>query len=196
MITMFRTSRVRLLASVLGLAVLVACHSPSSPSGDAPGTSSTGVQIVATWTSVADVDLHVLEPSGTEIYWGNPPVIGQPTATGGSLNVDANDECRQNLNINREVVSWPSNAPNGLYTVRLDLYENCNVPQTNYSVVITNGGNVLPAVTGTLTGIGDVGAAGAGQLVTTFMHTSSPLTTRNTLPNMRQFFASFLPLQP
>jgi len=187
MITVFRKSRVRLLASVLGLAVLFGCQSPSSPSGDSTGSTS-AVQIVATWDSAADVDLHVVEPSGTEIYWGN---MG-PTATGGSLNVDANDECRQNLGVNKEIVSWAVGAPNGVYTVRIDLYENCNAAPTNYSVAITNGGRALPALTGILTGIGDVGATGAGQLVTTFTHTSSSLTARHDPPNALRFFAIFL----
>lgn len=171
----FRKSLIRLPVAVLGLAALFGCKSPSSPSSDPPGSiSSSGVQIVATWDSAADVDLHVVEPSGTEIYWGN---MG-PTATGGTLNVDGNDECRQNVGVKQEIVAWASNAPNGLYTVRLDYYMNCNAAQANYSVVITNGRSVLPTRTGTLSGIGDVGASGAGQLITTFTHTSSSLTAR------------------
>jgi len=57
---------------------------------------------------------------------------------------------------------------------------------------VTNGGSVLPAIVGTLSGIGDVGAAGSGQLVTQFTHTSSSLTARNNQPNMFRLFASFL----
>jgi hypothetical protein len=176
----------RLFASVLGLTALVACHSPSSPSGGSSGASSSSVQVVATWDSAADVDLHVVEPSGTEIYWAQPG----PTATGGTLDQDANEECHNTLN--KETVRWASNAPNGIYTVRLDLYTNCNATQAKYSVVVTNGASTLPAVVGTLSGIGDVGAAGSGQLVTQFTHTSSSLTARNTVPGMFRLFASFL----
>jgi hypothetical protein len=176
----------RLIASVLGLAALVACHSPSAPSGDAPGsTSPSGVQIVATWDTAADVDLHVIEPSGTEIYWAQPG----PTPTGGTLDQDANEECHNTLN--KETVRWASNAPNGVYTIRLDLYMNCNATQAKYSVVVTNGGSVLPAIVGTLAGIGDVGAAGSGQLVTQFTHTSSSLTARNNFPRPPSAFRSF-----
>ena len=176
----------RLLASVLGLIALVACHSPSSPSGGSSGSSSSGVQIVATWDTAADVDLHVIEPSGTEIYWAQPG----PTATGGTLDQDANEECHNTLN--EETVRWVSNAPDGVYTVRLDLYMNCNATQAKYSVAITNGGSVLPPFVGTLTGVGDVGAGGSGQLVTQFTHTSSSLTARKNQPNMFRLFASFL----
>ena len=179
----------RLLASALGLTAVVACHSPSAPSVDAPGSiSSTPVQIVATWDTAADVDLHVVEPSGTEIYWAQPG----PTATGGTLDQDANEECHNT--INKETVHW-ADAPNGVYTVRLDLYTNCNATQAKYSVAITNGGIVLPPIVGTLTGIGDVGAAGSGQLVTQFTHTSSSLTARNNFSRPSgalRFFASFL----
>ena len=180
----------RLLASVLGLTALIACHSPSAPSGDASGsTSSSGVQIVATWDTAADVDLHVVEPSSTEIYWAQPG----PTATGGTLDEDANEECHNTLN--KETVRWASNAPTGIYTVRLDLYMNCNATQAKYSVTVTNGGTVLPPFVGTLTGIGDVGAAGSGQLVTQFTHASSSLTARNNLrtpPTTFRLFALFL----
>jgi hypothetical protein len=178
----------RILTSVFGLTALAACHSPSSPSGNPAGSaSSTGVQIVATWDTAADVDLHVVEPSGTEIYWAQPG----PTATGGTLDQDANEECHNTLN--KETIRWATDAPNGVYIVRLDLYMNCNAPQANYSVVITNGATVLPAIVGTLSGIGDVGAAGSGQLVAQFTHTSGSLTARNNFPRppgALRFFAS------
>jgi uncharacterized protein YfaP (DUF2135 family) len=123
------------------------------------------VKITANWDSAADVDLHVIEPSGTEIYWGN---MG-PTASGGTLNVDANAGC-VNTGISQEIVQWMNAAPSGTYTVRLDYYQNCGAAQTNYMVTINNGSTTLPVLTGTFTGVGDVGALGSGTTITTFNH--------------------------
>ena len=184
--TTFRKPWLRLFASALGASVLFGCKSPSAPTVDAPGSiSSTPVQIVATWDSIADVDLHVVEPSGTEIYWDNPG----PTTSGGMLDADANNDCRTATD--KETVKWAMNAPNGAYTVRLDYYTNCNtVALTNYSVAITNGGTTLAPITGSFTGIGDLGALGAGRLITTFTHTSQSLVARNEPSDLFRLVAS------
>jgi uncharacterized protein YfaP (DUF2135 family) len=143
-------------------------HSPSSPTGGSPSGSG-ALTITATWDVLADVDLHVVEPSGTEIYWANPG----PTASGGALDTDADQECKASPGGNKETVQWPSNPPNGTYTVRLDYYDSCRVAATNYTVTISDGKTTLPAITGTLTGPGDVGANGSGVLVKTFTHIGS-----------------------
>jgi uncharacterized protein YfaP (DUF2135 family) len=147
------------ILSAAGLALLVACSkSPSSPStqGTPDSPSASALSVTATWDTGADVDLHVLEPSGAEIYWANPG----PTTFTGVLDGDANQECKASSVGNKEVVHWTT-APNGTYTVRLDYYNSCNASVTNYTVAITDGKTTLPPVTGQFNGIGDVGNSAA-----------------------------------
>ena len=70
----------------------------------AVGTSG-DVQISVSWDAPSDVDLHVVEPSGEELYYGH-----STSATGGQLDVDSNPDCaidgRQIENIR-----WPGRAP-------------------------------------------------------------------------------------
>ena len=108
----------------------------------------------------------MIEPSGAEIYWGAPG----PTASGGALDIDANEECKPTSAGNKENVRWTGTPPNGTYIVRLDYYQNCGVAQTNYTVAISDSRTTLPAVTGSFTGPGDVGANGSGTLVKQFNH--------------------------
>ena len=85
--------------------------------GDSPtcavGELGSGdVQITLQWGSEADLDLHLFEPDGTEIWY---EATG-PTATGGSLDVDSNAQCEPGPAV--ENVFWPTgSAPEGDYTV-------------------------------------------------------------------------------
>ena len=155
------------------------CHAPSSPSD---GGASTGLTIAASWDTAADVDLHVIEPSGTEIYWDN----AGPTASGGALDVDANEECKPSSGGSRETVRWTGTPPNGTYIVRLDYYLNCGVAQTNYTLAISDSKTTLPTVAGTFTGAGDVGALGSGVTVKQFNHVNGVFSAlgRPALPSL------------
>ncbi|HEY8527712.1 MAG TPA: hypothetical protein VIL48_22290 [Acidimicrobiales bacterium] len=86
---------------------------------DAPGECielGTGdVQVTLRWTSEADLDLHVTEPDGTEIYFANRG----PTSTGGQLDVDSNVGCHREASV--ENVFWPTGrAPEGEYTIEVN----------------------------------------------------------------------------
>jgi hypothetical protein len=73
------------------------------------------VQVTLEWASDADLDLHVVEPDGTEIWYEEPG----PSSTGGALDVDSNVECVNDGGV--ENVYWPaSGAPTGTYTVRVE----------------------------------------------------------------------------
>ena len=77
-----------------------------------PDTGTGDVQVTLEWASDSDLDLHVTEPDGTEIYYLN---VG-PTSTGGQLDVDSNVNCENNGGV--ENVFWPvGDAPTGTYTV-------------------------------------------------------------------------------
>lgn len=46
------------------------------------------VQVTLSWNADSDVDLHVVDPSGEEIYWSN-----RRSASGGQLDLDSNAAC-------------------------------------------------------------------------------------------------------
>ena len=62
-------------------------YPPTYPPATVPppsGNSGTGdVRATLTWAGDCDLDLHVVDPSGTEIYFSNPS-----SSTGGVLDVD------------------------------------------------------------------------------------------------------------
>jgi len=126
-------------------------------------TVGTGdVQISVTWNSAADVDLHLVEPNGNEIYYGNPR-----SSTGGELDLDSNAGCGSD-GPRAENIRFPSGrAPTGTYIVRVDHWSSCNASSTNYVVRVTNGTSGQ-TFTGTFTGGGDFGGAGSGITITTF----------------------------
>jgi hypothetical protein len=162
----------------VGLAALSGCHSPSSPSGST-GSGSSSLSITATWDAAADIDLHVIEPSGVEISWLNPG----PTDSGGVLDGDAEQDCKPTGAGNKEVVHW-SSAPNGTYVVRLDYYDSCGAPAANYTVTIADNRTTLPPITGTFSGIGDHGNA-PGVTVKTFTHVGSSFSAFRLPDNLR-----------
>jgi Domain of unknown function (DUF6777) len=82
-----------------------------------PDTGTGDVQLTLTWGSNADLDLAVVEPDGTETYFGNTG----PSATGGQLDVDSNVGCEPDGGV--ENIFWPSGgAPTGTYTVKVTGY--------------------------------------------------------------------------
>jgi hypothetical protein len=111
------------------------------------------IQISASWTDSADVDLHVFDPSGEEIYFGH-----KTAASGGTLDLDANAACSPNESSPRvfysnENVVWSlGTAPNGTYQVVLDYWSDCGVAQTDWVVTIQRQGAQPQIFTGTFTG--------------------------------------------
>jgi hypothetical protein len=82
-----------------------------------PDTGTGDVQLTLTWGSNADLDLAVIEPDGTEIYFNNTG----PSATGGQLDVDSNVGCEPDGGV--ENIFWPSGGvPSGTYTVKVTGY--------------------------------------------------------------------------
>ena len=129
------------------------------------------IQVTLSWDSDSDVDLHVVAPGGDEIYYGR-----RESPTGGTLDLDSNAGCSID-SVRNENITWPvGRAPRGPYTVRVDYWSSCNVAQTNYSVLVNNGGSVQ-LVTGSFTGGGDRGGAGSGRTVATFERLTGPSVT-------------------
>jgi len=139
-------------------------HGPSTLEHvDLIEAGSGDLQINVTWDVESDVDLHVVEPSGEEVYWGNPA-----SASGGQLDVDSNAACTID-GIRSENVFWPSGAaPPGTYTVLVDLWSACTTPQSDFIVTVSRGGQ-SQTFSGSLSGPGSGGGAGAGQFVTSIV---------------------------
>jgi hypothetical protein len=126
------------------------------------------VQVSVSWSDSSDVDLHVVDPSGEEIYYGH-----KTSASGGNLDLDSNAACSRNSDNtfkSNENIVWPTGGgATGTYTVRLDYWSGCgmSVP-TDYVVTVATAGGTPQVFTGSFTGAGDHGGSGSGILITTF----------------------------
>jgi hypothetical protein len=121
------------------------------------------VQVSVAWNSAADVDLHVIDPAGEEIFWG-----ARASLSGGELDLDSNAACTSDQPRNENTV-WPRNgAPAGAFTVRLDYWDDCDAVQTDYVVTIWVRGQEAQVFSGTFTGAGDQGGEGSGIDIATF----------------------------
>lgn len=103
------------------------------------------VQVSVAWDAPTDVDLHVTDPSGEEIYFAH-----KTSASGGTLDLDSNPACSID-NINNENVVWPTgSAPSGSYTVELVYWSACSQPMSNYTVTVVVAGQAPQVFSGTL----------------------------------------------
>lgn len=98
------------------------------------------------WDNAADLDLHVTDPAGEEIWYSSPA-----STSGGTLDVDANGDCSDDPPV--ENVFWPTGgAPNGTYRVTVVYYGACDTSTpANYQVTILVDGQVVETRSGTLT---------------------------------------------
>ncbi|MGH7537888.1 MAG: YfaP family protein [Gemmatimonadales bacterium] len=123
------------------------------------------VQVSVSWNVNSDVDLHLVEPGGEEIYYAN-----STSAAGGVLDLDSNAGCSID-GVRNENITYPSTTPpTGQYIVRVDYWDACGVAQTNYVVTVRIQGQTPLTFTGNFTGLGDQGGAGSGVLVTNFTY--------------------------
>ena len=95
------------------------------------------VQVSVSWDTPVDVDLHVIEPSGEEIYYGH-----RTSATNGQLDLDSNPACSID-GVNNENISWlAGQSPPGCYMVLVDYWSACGSLPVAYTVTIKNCGEV------------------------------------------------------
>jgi hypothetical protein len=121
------------------------------------------VQVSISWNSAADVDLHVIEPGGEEVYYAN-----DVSGTGGQLDLDSNAGCGTDGPRNENITWATGTAPAGQYIVRVDHWSNCGATQTDWVVTVQVKGAQPQVFTGSFTGDGDAGGAGSGVEVTQF----------------------------
>lgn len=129
-----------------------------------PTVGTGDVQVTLSWAAPSpgiDLDLHIIEPSGTEIYYHNL----LDSATGGQLDLD--NKCGPNyVDSKPENIFWPTGrAPAGQYKVRVHCFSDCGTGRTSepYTVRVINKGNVT-----TYTGTISVNSNNAYQEVTVF----------------------------
>lgn len=101
------------------------------------------------WTGASDVDLHVIDGLGQEVYWDNTS-----TSEGGQLDLDSNPGCQID-NVNQEIISWPAGgAPAGDYRVFVQYYDECGIPASSYNVTLAIKGRAAQTFSGTFNGAG------------------------------------------
>jgi hypothetical protein len=106
------------------------------------------VQVSVAWTGASDVDLHVYEPSGEEVYFGN-----LASETGGTLDLDSNPACNID-NKNNENIVWPTNgAPAGEYRVIVVYYDDCGVERSDWVVTVQVKGRQPETFAGSFVGV-------------------------------------------
>ncbi len=120
------------------------CLSNNGPEceGDGELVGSTGnPRFNLQFTADVDLDLYVVTPNGTTIYYGNS------TGQGGELDVD----CACGDSCGGENIFW-SNGPSGQYQYYVKYFGSCGTssPAASYTIKVLNGNNVSQTRTGTL----------------------------------------------
>lgn len=97
------------------------------------------VQVRLRWHSDADLDLHVIDPWGDEVYFGNSVVD-----SGGELDRDSNAGCGEALDAPVENVTWPrGEAPRGQYHAYVVVYDDCYTDDLSWDLQVSVGGRVV-----------------------------------------------------
>ena len=92
-----------------------------SPTFQTEALGSGDVRVTLRWYSKDDLDLHVIDPDGNEIYYLNDRV-----SNGGELDVDSNPACENMTFTPVENIFWPTGeSPSGSYSVRVVYYKSC-----------------------------------------------------------------------
>jgi hypothetical protein len=140
-----------------------------------------GLLVVSlSWDTEADLDLHVVQPDGIEIWAKNinafvppgpmdPPADPDTISAGGILDFDSNSSCQIDGRRLENVV-WKKTVPSGHYLVRVDTYSLCAAPYAHWGVKAVAGEAVLGQSHGESvdTDTRDAGQMGAGVLALEF----------------------------
>jgi hypothetical protein len=134
-----------------------------------------GVLVISLrWDTASDLDLHVIDAHGVEIWARHPnswtPAPGTPSApdawkTGGRLDADSNAQCVIDGRA-AENVSWSVAPPAGHYLVRVDTPSLCQASAARWTVDAVLDGASLGQATGVSTPASTRGAHDRGAGVT------------------------------
>ena len=115
-------SAIVVTAGVESMATLI--PPPATPTTTRPGEPELGtgdVQMTLRWSSTADLDLSVVDPTGAQIDFANPA-----SPSGGQLDVDSNFDCATASATGVENVFWPTGAaPDGQYVITVTYFDVC-----------------------------------------------------------------------
>ncbi len=106
----------------------------------AAGAKSGDVQISLIWFDTNDLDLHCVDPDGSEIFW---KPNHRRSRSGGELDVDRNAGCRDPIVEPVENIYWAKGtAPMGTYSVYLNFYQQCprGPSESDYKINVLHGG--------------------------------------------------------
>ncbi|GAB4371801.1 MAG: hypothetical protein Kow00121_13570 [Elainellaceae cyanobacterium] len=93
----------------------------ATPAGAEPELGTGDIQVTLRWSTTDDLDLAVTDPSGDVVAYYNAAI-----ASGGQLDVDANAGCAEQNATPIENIFWPpGQAPEGNYTVAVNLFSRC-----------------------------------------------------------------------
>jgi hypothetical protein len=120
----------------------------------------TGTLVVSlAWDTDADLDLHVVDGNGVEIWARNPnswlPVAGAPPdpnawKQGGLLDADSNARCVIDGR-DQENVVWQATPPSGHYLVRVDTFSLCGQAGARWTVEARLEGKLVASAAGAAT---------------------------------------------
>ena len=103
------------------------------------------LQISLSWDQENDVDLHLIEPNGEEIFYGH-----SYSGNGGQLDVDSNPACNLDYINNENIFDEDiTQIESGEYEVLVDLWANCGIEEnTNYNIVAYYDGMLISPTEG------------------------------------------------
>jgi tetratricopeptide (TPR) repeat protein len=129
------------VAAIAGGAAAAASGGGGSSGGSSSGDTGsdlpggTGeVKVTLQWSDCADLDLWVTDPCGNKIYYGNQTATCNNYT--GQLDVDANAACGECSPAPAENIYWET-APQGTYTVQVDVWSSCDVTSASSYTVTT-----------------------------------------------------------
>jgi hypothetical protein len=100
---------------------------PSQTCANCQCVGTGDVSVTLFWADINDLDLHVIDPSGEEVYYGNSTSV-----SGGMLDHDSNAACGEMNLFPVENIVWPTGtAPHGTFTVRVNFWRECDDAQTS-----------------------------------------------------------------